>query len=136
MIFSWIKSFWSSFPCSTHIVFNISYRNEVLNAEHRASDLQHDLRLLEKLSSDALRAMADTQREMSQVQEDIARMYANVCERNHQTPSRIMTLEHIRGSTTKNGDKKNSVSLQTSTELVYYIIRKYLTYRTLLGNFL
>ena len=90
----------------------------MLNAEHRASDLQHDLRLLEKLSSDALRAMADTQREMSQVQEDIARMYANVCERNHQTPSRIMTLEHIRGSTAKTGDKKNNVSLQTSTELV------------------
>jgi len=39
-----------------------------MNAEHRATDLQHDLRLLEKLSSDALRAMADTQKEMSQVQ--------------------------------------------------------------------
>ena len=37
------------------------------DSEHRASDLQHDLRLLEKLSSDALRAMADTQKEMSQV---------------------------------------------------------------------
>jgi predicted nucleic acid-binding Zn-ribbon protein len=56
----------------------------VLHAEHRAADLQHDLRLLEKLSSDALRAMSDTQKEVSQVQEEIARIYAGVCERNHQ----------------------------------------------------
>ena len=38
-----------------------------MNAEHRATDLHHDLRLLEKLSSDSLRAMADTQKELSQV---------------------------------------------------------------------
>jgi hypothetical protein len=56
----------------------------VVNADHRATDLQHDLRLLEKLSSDALRAMADTQKEVAQVQEEIAKIYAGVCERNHQ----------------------------------------------------
>ena len=41
-----------------------------MNAEHRATDLHHDLRLLEKLSSDSLRAMADTQKELSQVGTD------------------------------------------------------------------
>jgi hypothetical protein len=43
-------------------------------------------------------------------------MYANVCERNHQTPSRIMTLDHIR-ATAKNDSKKNNLA-QSSTELV------------------
>ena len=38
-----------------------------MNADHRAADLHHDLRVLEKLSSDSLRAMADTQKEISQV---------------------------------------------------------------------
>lgn len=50
-----------------------------------------------------------------QVQEEIAKMYATVCERNHQTPSRIMTLDHIR-STANNETKRNQA--QSSTEMV------------------
>merc|ERR1712223_276542 len=63
--------------------------------EQKNIDLQHDIRLLEKVGSDSLRALSGTQKEMIILQEDVAKLYARICQTNQQTPSRIMTLEHI-----------------------------------------
>lgn len=71
-------------------------RSNVLTAEQRSIDLHHDLRILEKVSADALRALSGTHKEMGLLQEEVARMYTRVCESNHQHPSRIMTMDHIK----------------------------------------
>lgn len=64
--------------------------------EQKNIDFQHDIRILEKVSSDSLRALSGTQKEMAILQEEVAHLYAKVCQSNQQTPSRIMTLEHIK----------------------------------------
>ena len=80
----------------------ISLRGDMSAAEQKSSDLQHDIRILEKLSSDSLRALAATRREVLSVQEDIAKMYERVCESNHTTPHKIMTLGHVKSGIGKN----------------------------------
>ncbi len=69
--------------------------SNLTSAEAKTVDLMHDVRLLEKVASDSLRTLGVTQKEMSLLQVDVARLYTKVCQSNHQTPSRIMTLEHI-----------------------------------------
>ena len=74
----------------------ISLRGDISTAEQKSSDMQHDMRILEKLSSDSLRALTASQREVFSVQQDIAKMYERVCEANHTTPHKIMTLDHVK----------------------------------------
>jgi len=69
----------------------LSVKNDMSGSEQRNSDLQHDVRILEKVATDSLRALMATKREMMSVQEEIAGMYTRVCEGNHATPHRIMT---------------------------------------------
>ena len=70
--------------------------SNLAEVEQKSVDLQHDIRILEKVSSDSLRALSGTQKEMVQLQAEIAHLYTKICEINHQTPSRIMTLEHLK----------------------------------------
>jgi len=76
----------------------LALKNDMSSSEQKTSDLQHDIRILEKIASDSLRALMATKREMLMVQEEIAGMYTRVCEGNHTTPHRIMTMEHINTS--------------------------------------
>ena len=46
--------------------------------EQKNIDLQHDIRLLEKVGSDSLRALSGTQKEMIILQEDVAKLYARI----------------------------------------------------------
>jgi protein bicaudal D len=73
-----------------------SLSGNLAEVEQKNIHLQHDIRILEKVSSDCMRALGGTQKEMGGLQEELAHLYAKVCQSNHQTPSRIMTLEHIR----------------------------------------
>ena len=69
--------------------------SNLAEVEQKSVDLQHDIRILEKVSSDSLRALSGTQKEMVQLQEEVANLYTKICEINHQTPSKIMTLQHL-----------------------------------------
>ena len=99
----------------------ISLRGDISTAEQKSSDLQHDMRILEKLSSDSLRALTASQREVFCVQQEIAKMYERVCEANHTTPHKIMALDHIKSGgikgTTKaeEGDKSNERKNSSNT---------------------
>jgi protein bicaudal D len=86
----------------------ISLRGDISTAEQKSSDMQHDMRILEKLSSDSLRALTASQREVFSVQQDIAKMYERVCEANHTTPHKIMTLDHVKSvkDTSSDGTEK------------------------------
>ena len=53
----------------------LSVKNEMSGSEQRSSDLQHDVRILEKVATDSLRALVATKREMQSVQDEIALMY-------------------------------------------------------------
>lgn len=70
--------------------------SNLAEVEQKSVDLQHDIRILEKVASDSLRALSGTQKEMVQLQAEIAHLYTKICEINHQTPSKIMTLEHLK----------------------------------------
>eukprot|EP00095_Tigriopus_kingsejongensis_P002044 maker-scaffold556_size137522-snap-gene-0.39 protein:Tk02044 transcript:maker-scaffold556_size137522-snap-gene-0.39-mRNA-1 annotation:"low quality protein: protein bicaudal d-like" len=74
-----------------------SARMELITSEHKASEYNHDIKVFEKISSDALRALSDTQSEMIGVQNEMSRLYENVCKAAHQTPSRLM-LRHVQNS--------------------------------------
>ena len=72
-----------------------SLSTNLAEVEQKNIDQGHDIRILEKVSSDALRALSNTKKEMVQLQAQVANMYTKVCQINQQTPSRLMTLEHI-----------------------------------------
>ena len=77
----------------------MALKSDLSSSDQKTLDLQHDVRILEKVASDSLRALTASRKEMLAVQEEIAEMYTRVCEGNHATPHRIMTLGHIRQST-------------------------------------
>merc|ERR1712223_550471 len=85
----------------------ISLRGDISTAEQKSTELHHDMRILEKLSSDSLRALMASQREVFAVQHDIAKMYERVCEANHTTPHKIMTLDHIKSGGIKEASATN-----------------------------
>ena len=72
-----------------------SLSTNLAEVEQKNIDLGHDIRILEKVGSDALRALSSTQKEMILLQAEVANMYTKVCQINQQTPSRLMTLEHL-----------------------------------------
>ena len=88
----------------------ISLRGDISTAEQKSTDLHHDMRILEKISSDSLRALMASQREVFAVQHDIAKMYERVCEANHTTPHKIMTLDHIKSGGIKNASASNEAT--------------------------
>ena len=102
-----------------------SLRKDILAAESKSGELGQDVRVLEKLSSDSLRALGDTQAEMSLVQNELSKIYEHVCKTNHQTPSRLMLMRS--GGGKKDGqadagaDDKTKVSpkrMPSSSELL------------------
>ena len=84
-----------------------SLRKDILAAEAKSGELGQDVRVLEKLSSDSLRALGDTQAEMNLVQNELSKIYEHVCKTNHQTPSRLMLMRS--GASKKDGQGEGSL---------------------------
>ena len=53
----------------------VSLKKELASAEHRNTELSHDLRTFEKLATDSLRSMSDTHGDLGTVQYDLASIY-------------------------------------------------------------
>ena len=58
----------------------VSLKKDLASAEHRNTELSHDLRIFEKLATDSLRSMADTHGDLGTVQYDLASIYEQVRE--------------------------------------------------------
>ena len=58
----------------------VSLKKDLASAEHRNTELSHDLRIFEKLATDSLRSMADTHGDLGTVQYDLASIYEQVQE--------------------------------------------------------
>ena len=74
-------------------------RRDAITNEQKSAELSHDLKILEKLSSESLRALGDTQLEMTAVQTELTKVYELVCKQNHQTPSKIMLMRTEKAKT-------------------------------------
>jgi chromosome segregation ATPase len=73
-----------------------SLRSELASQEKLVGDLNHDIKLMDGLSVESQRALGLTQNEMSNVTEELAKIYHHICTANNITPSRVM-LEHSKG---------------------------------------
>ena len=93
-------------------------RRESAAGEQRAADLAHDLRILEKLSSDSLRALGDTHLEMASVQTDLATLYQHVCKTSRQTPSRVMLMRGAEGKMKKKGEEEATTTASAAENLI------------------
>lgn len=97
-----IKSFniedLATFETVTKMKAEISgLRGDLTNQEKLAADLNHDIKLMDGLSVESQRALGLTQNELSNVTEELAKIYHHICTANNITPSRVM-LEHSKGS--------------------------------------
>ncbi|XP_059093264.1 protein bicaudal D-like [Tigriopus californicus] len=88
-----------------------SARRELVSAEQRSSEYNHDIKVFEKISSDALRALSDTQSEMIGVQNELSKLYENVCKASQQTPSRLM-LRHTQPNDEVKSPKRAASSME------------------------
>jgi len=95
----------------------IQLRRDLVGSEQRSGDLTHDVRILEKVSSDSLRALGDTQLELSGVQAALTGVYERVCRANGQTPSRIMLMRSERARTAVTPSKGVGVT-DTTTDVL------------------
>lgn len=75
-------------------------RTELANQEKFVGELHHDIKLMDSLSVEAQRALGLTQNELSNVTEELAKIYHHICTANNITPSRVM-LEHSKGPEAK-----------------------------------
>merc|ERR1712013_299861 len=89
-------------------------RADLANQEKLTGDLTHDIKLMDALSAESQRALGLTQNELSNVTEELAKIYHHICTANNITPSRIM-LEHSKGSDAKkNAEEKTPESYRPS----------------------
>jgi len=85
-------------------------RSDLVNQEKLTGDLTHDIKLMDALSAESQRALGLTQNELSNVTEELAKIYHHICTANNITPSRVM-LEHSKGSDSrKSGEASKDVS--------------------------
>jgi protein bicaudal D len=70
-----------------------SLRKDLAGAEQKNVELNHDLRIFEKLATDSLRSLGDTHTDVSAVQSELAHIYEQVCKANHQTPSKLAMMQ-------------------------------------------
>jgi len=75
-------------------------RSEISSQEKFIGDLNHDIKIMDSLSVEAQRTLCLTQNELSNVTEELAKIYHHICTANNITPSRIM-LEHSKGTDSK-----------------------------------
>jgi len=89
-------------------------RGELTTQEKMIGDLNHDIKVMDSLSVESQRALGLCQNELSNVTEELAKIYHHICTANNITPSRIM-LEHSKGSDAKkNAEEKTPESYRPS----------------------
>lgn len=93
-------------------------RKDLVSGEQKIAEFSHDLRILEKLSSDSLRALGDTQLEVTGVQNELSKIYEHVCKTNHQTPSRIMLMRSSSTDKSSSSPSKKDVGGASTTEIL------------------
>jgi len=91
-------------------------RLEIANQEKFVDELRHDIKLMDSLSVEAQRALGLTQNELSNVTEELAKIYHHICTANNITPSRVM-LEHSKGPEAKKsgaGEARDTITYSPS----------------------
>ncbi len=83
-------------------------RRESALTEQKALDLGHDARILEKLSSDALRALRDSAQEVAAVQAELSGLYQHVCKAGSHTPSKVMLMRGAAADEDKKKEEKGA----------------------------
>ncbi len=84
-------------------------RRESALTEQKALDLGHDARILEKLSSDALRALRDSAQEVAAVQAELSGLYQHVCKAGSHTPSKVMLMRGAAADEDKKKEEEKGV---------------------------
>jgi len=107
-----VKSFnvedMATFDTVTRMKGEISnLRSEMANNEKLIGELNHDIKLMDSLSVESQRALGLTQNELSNVTEELAKIYHHICTANNITPSRVM-LEHSKGPESKKAGSDES----------------------------
>jgi len=81
-------------------------RSEIMAQVKEIGDLNHDVKIMDSLSVEAQRALGLCQNELSNVTEELAKIYHHICTAHNITPSRVM-LEHSKGSDSKKKSKED-----------------------------
>lgn len=72
-------------------------RDQIQNQERSVADLSHDVKIMENLSVESQTVLGQTQNDLGNVTEELAKIYHHICTANNITPSRVM-LEHSKGN--------------------------------------
>ena len=92
-------------------------KTEITTHEKVIGDLNHDIKIMDSLSVESQRALGMCQNELSNVTEELAKIYHHICTANNITPSRIM-LEHSKG----NLSNLTNISILTPTCFIFIFI--------------
>ena len=71
-------------------------KSELSANEKNIGDLNHDIKIMDNLSTEAQKSLGVCQNELYNVTEELAKIYHHICTANNITPSRVM-LEHSKG---------------------------------------
>lgn len=91
-------------------------RGEISTQEKFIGDLNHDIKVMDSLSVESQRALGLCQNELSNVTEELAKIYHHICTANNITPSRIM-LEHSKGSDSKKSAEENKTESYSPSKM-------------------
>ncbi len=75
-------------------------RHQMQVQEKNLIDLNHDIKIMDSLAIESQTALGQVQNELSNVTEELAKIYHHICTANNITPSRVM-LEHSKGKTSE-----------------------------------
>jgi len=90
-------------------------KNDLTCQEKQMTDLNHDIKIMDNLATESQLALGQTQNELSNVTEELAKIYHHICTANNVTPSRVM-LEHSKhpDNNKASEDKANTESYSPS----------------------
>ena len=72
-------------------------KQQIMAQEKTLLDLTHDIKIMDSLSNESQTVLGLAQNELSNVTEELAKIYHHICTANNVTPSRVM-LEHSKGN--------------------------------------
>ena len=75
-------------------------RHQMQVQEKNLIDLNHDIKIMDSMAIESQTALGQVQNELSNVTEELAKIYHHICTANNITPSRVM-LEHSKGKTSE-----------------------------------
>ena len=106
-----------TFDSVTRMKNELSELKDQLQMQEKAmSDLNHDVKIMESLSVESQTVLGQTQNDLGNVTEELAKIYHHICTANNITPSRVM-LEHSKG---KKRSLEIYIFLYQSIQQVHY----------------